>query len=974
MSILARFTWANLIANRVRTAVSLIGIALSCALITAILASVFSLQHGVMLGIQTSEGIWQASVASLSRAGIDWLRTQYNIDAFTHTAYLGAVDVSPANIYSGYQFMTLLSAPDTSEGLLPPVSLTEGELPQAANEIALPSDYRGRKLMGSGIESSEELAVGTQINLQIGQRENKDGAILSRSAPVEYTDTSKAGHAETSEVNEAVTQTHEQSFVVSGFYDIARTWVWETRGSVAFVSPHTTLSAYSYDAYFSFRADGNSVADNLASLVASAPGYAHAPGTELDHTLHTNLQSASNPYGIGTELLSIWLFAAFLIIVVMITSITLMYNAFAISVAEQTRQFGLLASLGATKRQLRLCIYREAFILAALGIPIGMGIGLLGTAFVFSLTRSGLALLFNIQAEQFSLVISWELLALSASISTLAMVFSSLSSAIRAGNLRPIQAIRQIATPHVSKQQKKQATHTVRNLAAWLAHKNIRRARARGHITVISLAAAVTFIMVSITLSGYLDGYVDQQEPQTHNTLQVNLFRNNSTSSAITGAASVENIFHALNKIPEIEGIGWYTSYSLTAHLSSSIVDDASQESGLTTYGNLLEDNSYIGHVILSVIDNEQWKRGIEQVGLNPELYANPSIPRGILIKPSVNPSSTKDDAAHIQTEQISTEAEQGTAELYTSIRSIENQVFTNLSLVDGKVLASYAPIENNKRQTHQALDDVLEQSYHLPVATLSGPNPFNLDTHEQASAMPNIIVPAQALSQIIRAQKNPSAEQLTRWNQSAAYGESEAHPFMSFSSSGIDQSYTLSFAGAKPVVAKPRMQQVLNDQTRNAPWTYQEVIDLTQSYRENTFVMSAIRIFTMCFTVISSLIAIANVFNTLTTSIFLRRREFAILKSIGMDQRLFRRMIARECASYAVRGLSLGLFSATGLILGFWHLMKFEYHSSIIWLMPLSLLAAIGLVLIVLLISVSYALRRSQTTNIIRSLRDELI
>ena len=68
---------------------------------------------------------------------------------------------------------------------------------------------------------------------------------------------------------------------------------------------------------------------------------------------------------------SLWAVAAVLAIVIVAASASLIYNAFAISVAERTRQFGLLASLGASKRQLRSTVLAEALLLGAVGVPIG---------------------------------------------------------------------------------------------------------------------------------------------------------------------------------------------------------------------------------------------------------------------------------------------------------------------------------------------------------------------------------------------------------------------------------------------------------------------------------------------------------------------------------------------------------------------------------------------------------------------------
>ena len=62
--------------------------------------------------------------------------------------------------------------------------------------------------------------------------------------------------------------------------------------------------------------------------------------------------------------------AGILIAIIMFGSISLIYNAFAISVSERTRQFGLFSSVGATKRQIIRCVLFEGFFLSLIGIPL----------------------------------------------------------------------------------------------------------------------------------------------------------------------------------------------------------------------------------------------------------------------------------------------------------------------------------------------------------------------------------------------------------------------------------------------------------------------------------------------------------------------------------------------------------------------------------------------------------------------------
>ncbi len=70
--------------------------------------------------------------------------------------------------------------------------------------------------------------------------------------------------------------------------------------------------------------------------------------------------------------------AVIVIGLIMFGSVSLIYNAFSISVSERTRQFGLLSSVGATKKQLKKMVLFEAFVVSIVGIPLGIAAGIGG--------------------------------------------------------------------------------------------------------------------------------------------------------------------------------------------------------------------------------------------------------------------------------------------------------------------------------------------------------------------------------------------------------------------------------------------------------------------------------------------------------------------------------------------------------------------------------------------------------------------
>ena len=91
-------------------------------------------------------------------------------------------------------------------------------------------------------------------------------------------------------------------------------------------------------------------------------------------------------------------------------------------------------------------------------------------------------------------------------------------------------------------------------------------------------------------------------------------------------------------------------------------------------------------------------------------------------------------------------------------------------------------------------------------------------------------------------------------------------------------------------------------------------LMDYAASMEESRSLVTIIQVFSYGFIVLISLIAAANVFNTISTNIHLRRREFAMLKSVGMEQRGFNRMMNFECLLYGSRALILGIPDPRGI------------------------------------------------------------
>ncbi|MCC2346691.1 FtsX-like permease family protein [Bacillus anthracis] len=186
--------------------------------------------------------------------------------------------------------------------------------------------------------------------------------------------------------------------------------------------------------------------------------------------------------------------------IVVIATVVVIYNAFQISVVERTRQFGLLRSIGATRKQIRQIVLREATFLAVIAIPLGIICSLIALAslqFTFSLLMEN--------SKGVSIFhVDWKILLISSIITFLSVIASSLYPAYFAGKISPLLAISSRLS--IKKEQiKKQKNYILRKPVSFplsMAMKNVKRNKNRYTITILSIIiSSVLFITFSYLMN-----------------------------------------------------------------------------------------------------------------------------------------------------------------------------------------------------------------------------------------------------------------------------------------------------------------------------------------------------------------------------------------------------------------------------------------------------------------------------------------
>jgi len=185
-----------------------------------------------------------------------------------------------------------------------------------------------------------------------------------------------------------------------------------------------------------------------------------------------------------------------MVALILLTGYLIIYNVFQISVAGDIRFYGLLKTIGTTPRQLRRIIRTQALLLSLVGIPAGLLLGwLLGGVLTPVVTA---------RLNAVTTVVSVSpLLFAGAAIFALVTVLMSCNRPGRlAGKVSPVEAVRYTEGKTLKRNGKRNGKGVSLLSMAWA---NLGRSRGKTVITVLSLALAVVLLTMTVTFTGGFD-------------------------------------------------------------------------------------------------------------------------------------------------------------------------------------------------------------------------------------------------------------------------------------------------------------------------------------------------------------------------------------------------------------------------------------------------------------------------------------
>lgn len=878
MNILHTYTVRALKANRTRTIVTIVGVILSAAMFTAVTTFLSSLQHYMLDVVIYNDGDWHACLYGTSENRMQSLKEREEVSRIACAREVGYARLEGAqNDYKPYLYVE--EADDTFFDVMP-VHLTAGRLPENSSEILLPEHLK----TNGGVKKS----LGDTLMLSLGVRIASDGEKLDQF--IDY-------HNNDNGITETLKTSIAKVYTVVGFYERPSFESYSAPGYTALTRMETDAARPDALYHVYFKLDNVKDTYSFLDEESEAGGFVRML-TNTDVLLYSGVSGFENFYAVLYSLGTI------LILLIMFGSISLIYNAFSISVSERTRQFGLLSSVGATKKQIRKSVLFEACCIGLVGIPIGILCGIAGIGITLYTIGGAFSSLFNGQSPQvIALHVNVLSVAVAAAVALLTILLSAWIPARRATKITAIEAIRQTGDISADQKLAKTSRLTLRlfGLEGALAKKYFKRSRKKYRATVLSLFMSIVLFVSANAFCTYLTDSVSGVFDEAEYDIVYHL------SEGIRETMNPEDIYAAVSGTEGVKRSSLLSYTRVSAVFDSKVLSEQYLASG---------DGSGYVPIYLYSVDDGSYAAYLSEHGYDPSVYMNPDKPVGI-----ASSALTVFNTDKGKFESFDAFAEKPEAfsvyyydwDLYEELTPEERETYDDMPI-------GQRPYERELPLTVGAYADDLA---------------FGCNSNSSAEDSVVIMYPESVIRSVV------DSEMPRSWS---IYFEAENH---------------------KEVFEK--LSLTLEENALAADTLF----DVAASGENDRNLVMILNVFSYGFIILISLIAAVNVFHTISTNIGLRRREFAMLRSVGMTSRGLNRMMNYECLLYGCKSLLLGLPVSLFITWLIFQSVNQGYQTAFYVPFP-SIAIAVTAVFTVVFTSMLYSMNKIKKDNVIDALKNE--
>ncbi len=847
MDIIRKITFRSLLKNKKRTVVTIVGIILATSLLTAIAGMAESFRASVIAYEKENSGDFHYCFTDVSRENRKYFENNRYMENLGYEADLGyALLEGSINPDKPYLFVMAL---DENAMEAVPIKLLSGRLPENSKEVLIAGHIRAN----GGVD----IEVGEQINLTIGYREDGYGGVLTQKNPFSYED-------------ETFVPREEKEYTVVGVMERPdyRTEGYAAPGYTVITYLEETDSAETVTVFATYTKEA---VDKRKEVTESL--------SEVCRNVYCNLDLMRWEMLIfsGHTMKMLYGMAAIAVAIIIATSVFCIHNSFQISLTEKMKLYGMLSSVGTTKKQRKKMVYTEAAFLGMIGIPLGIASGILADYVIVKVT-GGLSLL-SLGLE-LVFVVSLPAILIGVFLSVVTLFLSAGRAARKAGKVSPISAIRGNDTVKLNAKSLRcpKMVRSLFGVGGQVAWKNLRRARTKYRTTVISIVVSVTvFIAMSAFLRMSFKASMAYYEEAGYQ-LRVRLYEEEQEDRAlqIAGMAGVEYV--------EI----------LSGRLFLEVATDTILYN--KTYLEEVEHNGSANGAV-----------GMEIISLGEDAYASYCEDVGV----SVEDARDK-----------------------------------------GILIADYnAMILDEKGNSRRVMG--MKYDYH-PKDIISG----TLYGYEG-----DAIVSEETLSIELIAQTDVSPISMKNYGGSGTIVVSDEWM----------EAYKEYRHGDTVLYIRCDDADALESAIREKFSTGISISNENREYQRQKSLHLLISIFLYGFIVVIALIGITNIFNTITTNMELRAREFAMLKSIGMTKREFTRMIRLESIFYGAKALFIGI--PFGILLSCYFHKALAVGVIMDYRLPYEgILLSVAAVVLLLFGIMRYSMGKINRKNIIDTIQNENI
>ncbi|MFI8716028.1 ABC transporter permease [Brevibacillus brevis] len=865
MSIVNQLTLRYMKKNKSRTLVTIIGVVISVAMLTAVFSISSSFMDMMQRNAITYSGKWQAAFLNVTGEDVAVITNTDAIERYDIDQELGFARLSNSpNSVKPYLYITGHSNHDVVG-----VSLLDGRLPQNENELALSSEY----LRIAGVS----LKVGDVVTLNFGDRSlNVDGQ------------SETLGDNDVYQSKEVFTPTKTKTYTITGIVQAPakeqevmaayRAFSGLSEGNLEEGSPYTVSVEYK-----DFKGLGNDIyetSDAIASKVSGVKDQVKSNGVKIKYNRDLLLYSgiSNDSHFLNTMYLAVLSVG----IIILIGSVSLIYNAFAISLSERSRTLGMLSSVGATKQQKRASVFFEAAVIGGIAIPAGLFFGSIGIGVTLHLLNPFIQKMIFV-SEPIRLVIEPYSMIAVVLFSILTLLISAWLPAVRASKITPITAIRQTKDIEIKGKDVRTSNMTRKlfGFEAELGLKNLKRNKHHYRSTVFSLAISVILYLAASSFSLYMDKSYNMAQAPLPYDLSVN-----------ASGADLERVRSLTNELMSVKNATTKVKTQLIgADLS---LNENEVTTDISSRHTLNPDGKYFMSANIVSLDEGSFAAYLQSAGI---------------------------DAKKLEGDEIS-------AILVNRFTLKEEHHFTDISQLTV--------------QEGSELPLTLNEGANVRIASITDKRPPFMLRYQEYAFTVTFVVSERGFDKFRERGNAMLSEQVTSEVQ-----------FTTEQSAALENEIN-------PIINKyPDVHVYTNN-----------LIEWRQDAMNRATVTS---VFLYGFVVLIGLICMANIINTISTGMALRKREFAMLASIGMTPKGMKKMLRFEGFFYGMKSLIYGL--PISLCVMFFIYKSLSRNFAFAFTVPWAdlIIAGVGVFFIVGT-TIFYANRKYKEYSIVNSLKNENI